>query len=235
MDRPDIVSQEEWLRARKALLVKEKALTRMRDELARERSTLPWVRLEKPYVFDSSAGKQTLAQLFGAKSQLVIYHFMFGPAWQEGCPSCSILADHVDPSLVHLAQRDVAFCAVSRAPIAAIAAFKQRMGWGFPWVSSHGSDFNFDFGVSFRSEELAAKAKLYNYESSEPYGEETPGMSVFYRDESGAVFHTYSSFGRGPEPLIGVYTLLDLVPKGRDEAGLPWPMAWVRHHDRYGA
>lgn len=233
MKRPNIVSQAEWRSARKQLLVKEKALTRMHDELARERAELPWVRIDKPYAFDTSEGKRSLAQLFGDKSQLVVYHFMFGPSWEEGCPSCSILADHVDPSLVHLAQRDVAFCAISRAPLARITPFKQRMGWRFPWVSSHESDFNYDFEVSFLPARGAQNPRYYNYESSEFPSEEAPGLSVFYREPDGAVFHTYSSFGRGPEPLIGAYTFLDIVPKGRNESGLPFPMAWVRHHDRY--
>lgn len=233
MKRPNIVDQAEWRNARKQLLVKEKALTRMHDELARERAELPWVRVDKPYLFDSNEGKRSLAQLFGDKSQLVIYHFMFGPSWEEGCPSCSILADHVDPSLVHVAQRDVAFCAVSRAPLARIAPFQQRMGWRFSWVSSYESDFNYDFEVSFRPQEGGSKPKSYNYESSDFPSEEAPGLSVFFREPDGTVYHTYSSFGRGPEALIGAYAFLDIVPKGRDESGLPFPMAWVRHHDRY--
>lgn len=232
MNRPKIVSPSEWRSVRKQLLVKEKALTQMHDELTRERAGLPWVRLEKAYLFDTSEGKRSLAQLFGDKSQLVVYHFMFGPSWEEGCPSCSLLADHVGPSLVHLAQRDVVFCAVSRAPLARIAPFKQRMGWTFPWVSSHESDFNYDFEVSFRPES-PQQARSYNYDSSEFPSEEAPGLSVFYRDPEGSLFHTYSTYGRGPEALIGAYALLDIVPKGRDEEGLPFPMAWVRHHDRY--
>ena len=232
MNRPNIVSPTEWRSARKQLLTKEKALTRMHDELARERAGLPWVRIEKPYLFDTDQGKRSLAQLFGDKSQLVIYHFMFGPSWEEGCPSCSLLVDHVGPSLVHLAQRDVAFCAVSRAPLARITPFKQRMGWPIPWVSSHESDFNYDFEVSLRADS-AQTPRIYNYESSDFPSEEAPGLSVFYRDREGSVFHTYSSYGRGPEALIGAYALLDIVPKGRDEEGLPFPMAWVRHHDRY--
>jgi predicted dithiol-disulfide oxidoreductase (DUF899 family) len=235
MNRPNIVSRTEWLSARKQLLAKEKALTRMHDELALERGQLPWVQLDKDYSFDTADGKQSLAQLFRGKTQLVIYHFMFGPSWNEGCPSCSLLADHVDASLVHLAQRDVAFCAVSRAPYAAIAQFKQRMGWRFAWASSHDSDFNFDFQVSFRSQDKTSTPKYYNYESSDFPSDEAPGISVFCRDENEHVFHTYSSYGRGAEPLIGAYSVLDLVPKGRNEAGLPFPMAWVRHHDRYGA
>lgn len=235
MNRPTIVSREAWLSARKQLLEKEKQLTRLRDELARERSALPWTRLEKRYEFDTNDGMRGLDQLFQEKSQLVVYHFMFGPSWSEGCPSCSLLADHVDPSLVHLAQRDVAFCAVSRTSLEAINAFKQRMGWTFPWVSSQHSEFNFDFQVSFHKEQLERPEANYNYDSIKFPADEAPGISVFFREPDGSVYHTYSSFGRGPEPLIGAYTLLDMVPKGRDEAGLPWPMAWVRHHDRYGA
>lgn len=231
-----ITSREEWLAARKRLLVKEKELTRLRDALAEERRALPWVRVDKRYVFEGAAGAQTLSDLFAGKSQLVIYHFMLGPGWGEGCPGCSLLADHVDGSLVHLAARDVTLTAVSRAPYAEIAPFKARMGWRFPWVSSHGSDFNRDYHVWFSKEEVASGSFYYNFETKGfPSGEEAPGLSVFYKDADGTVFHTYSAYARGNEPLVGVYSFLDLVPKGRDEAGLPWPMAWVRHHDRYGS
>jgi predicted dithiol-disulfide oxidoreductase (DUF899 family) len=231
---PKIVSPNEWLAARTKLLEKEKEVTRLRDALAKERMELPWVRIEKDYVFEGPDGKQAFADLFASKSQLIVYHFMLGPGWKEGCPSCSMLSDHLDGAIEHLAARDVAFTAVSRAPYAEIAPFKARMGWGFPWVSSYESPFNPDFNVSFSKEEVAKGQFLYNYNLKGFPSEEGPGVSVFAKDESGSIYHTYSTFARGAEPLLGVYTLLDMVPKGRDEAGLPWPMSWVRHHDRYG-
>lgn len=234
MKQPNIVSPAEWLAARKQLLEKEKELTRRRDELAAERRALPWVRVDKPYSFEGPGGALSLSQLFAGRSQLVVYHFMLGPGWQEGCPSCSFLADHVDGAHLHLAARDVTFTLVSRAPYPEIARFRERMGWSLPWVSSHGSDFNRDFHVSFSREQLAAGGLYYNYETHDFPSEEAPGISVFSKDESGAIFHTYSTYARGGEPLIGAYYLLDMVPRGRDEEGLPWPMAWVRHHDRYG-
>lgn len=234
MKKPQVVSPEQWLAARKQLLEKEKELTRRADQLAEERRALPWVRVEKNYVFDGPSGRESLADLFDGKSQLVIYHFMLGPGWKEGCPSCSLLSDHFDGALVHLAARDVRLAVVSRAPFAEIAPFKARMGWRFHWVSSHGTDFNHDFHVSFSKEQVAKGSLYYNFETSAFGSEEAGGISVFAKDEQGQVFHTYSAYGRGGEPLIGVYQLLDMVPKGRDEAGLPWPMAWVRHHDAYG-
>jgi predicted dithiol-disulfide oxidoreductase (DUF899 family) len=228
-----VVSREQWLQARVALLAREKELTRQRDELSRQRRELPWVKVEKEYVFDAPQGKQTLAGLFDGRSQLVTYHFMFGPEWQEGCPSCSFLMEHVDGAVAHLNGRDVTMMMVSRAPLAKIEAFKKRMGWRLPWVSSYGSDFNSDFRVSFTKEQLASGGKQYNYGTIAPYGEETHGLSVFCKDTRGNVFHTYSTYGRGAEPLVGTYAILDLVPKGRDEVGLSFPMAWVRHHDKY--
>lgn len=234
MKQPKIVSPAEWLAARRALLEKEKDLTRRRDELAAERQALPWVRVDKTYELEGASGRQTLADLFDRRSQLVIYHFMLGPGWKEGCPSCSLLADHLDGARVHLAARDVTITLVSRAPYAEIARFRERMGWSLPWVSSHGGDFNRDFHVSFTKDEVAAGSFYYNYEEGGFPSEEAPGISVFAKDASGAIFHTYSTYARGGEPLIGAYYLLDMVPKGRDEEGLPWPMAWVRHHDRYG-
>lgn len=228
-----VVSREEWLEARKAHLAKEKDFTRLRDELSRQRRELPWVRVEKRYVFDGPGGKETLADLFGGRSQLIVYHFMFGPGWEQGCPSCSFLSDHIDGALVHLAHRDVTLVAVSRAPLSQIEAFKKRMGWRFKWVSSSGSDFNYDYHVSFTKEEMAKGKVYYNYDLGEFDGEEAPGTSVFYKDGTGAIFHTYSSYARGLDMLVGAYNYLDLVPKGRDEAELPWTMAWVRHHDRY--
>ena len=235
MKRPNIVSPAEWLVARQRLLEKEKELTRQRDALAAERQTLPWVQVSQAYEFEGPHGRQSLADLFAGRSQLIVYHFMLGPGWKEGCPSCSLLADHVDGARVHLAARDVTLTLVSRAPYAEIARFRERMGWGLPWVSSHGSDFNRDFHVSFTKDEVAAGSFYYNYEQGGFPNEEAPGISVFAKDPSGAIFHTYSTYARGGEPLIGAYYLLDMVPKGRDEVGLPWLMAWVRHHDRYGS
>jgi predicted dithiol-disulfide oxidoreductase (DUF899 family) len=184
-------------------------------------------------VFDGPNGKETLADLFGGKSQLIFYHFMLGPDWEAGCPSCSLLADHFDGTVVHLAQRDVTFVVVSRAPLAQIEKFKRRMGWHFKWVSSNGCDFNFDYHVSATPEEKSGGKAMYNYEMTTFPSEERPGASVFYKNDNGEIFHTYSSYGRGLDMLIGTYHMLDLAPKGRDEEGLPWSMAWVRHHDRY--
>ena len=231
--RPRVVSEAEWLAARKELLAKEKALTRQRDAISAERRELPWVKVEKNYVFDGPDGKETLADLFRNKSQLVIYHFMFGPDWNEGCPSCSYNMDHIGGALVHLAQRDVAFTAVSLAPINKIEVFKKRLGWRFHWVSSFGTDFNYDYHVSFTKEEMAKGKMYYNYELTEFPSEQAPGVSVFYKDTDGTVYHTYSSYARGTDPLVGTYNYLDLVPKGRDEDQLDFTMSWVRHHDRY--
>jgi predicted dithiol-disulfide oxidoreductase (DUF899 family) len=231
-----VVSREEWLKLRQLHLAREKAHTRERDELARQRRELPWVRVDKDYRFDTPAGPRTLADLFDGRSQLVVYHFMFGPEWQEGCPSCSFVCDHADGALPHLAARDVTFVAVSRAPMPKIAAFKQRMRWKFPWVSSHGSDFNYDFNVSFTPDEKASGPVHYNYKLQDFPSDEGPGLSAFYRDpSSGEIFHTYSTYARGLEPLVTAYMILDLAPKGRDEDDLPFSMAWVRHHDRYAA
>jgi predicted dithiol-disulfide oxidoreductase (DUF899 family) len=227
-----IVSPNEWLAARKGLLAKEKEFTRARDSLSAERRALPWVKVDKNYAFDTPGGKKTLADLFGGKSQLIVYHFMLGPEWEEGCPSCSYLADHFDGATTHLANRDVAFVVVSRAPLSKVEAFKKRMGWCFTWVSSFGSDFNFDYHVSFPEDTVGGKVE-YNYEKQETGSDEMPGASVFYKDASGAVFHTYSAYARGLDILVGAYNFLDLTPKGRDEDKLPWTMAWVRHHDRY--
>lgn len=234
MEPHKIVSHDEWTAARRAYLVEEKSFSRARDALARKRRELPWERVEKRYVFDGPNGKETLGDLFGGRSQLIVYHFMLGPGWEAGCPSCSYLADHFDGAVVHLAQRDVSFVVVSRAPLAEIEKFKTRMGWRFKWVSSFGSDFNADYQVSVSPEEKASGKALYNYEIIEEFpSEERPGASVFYKNETGEVFHTYSTYGRGLDILIGTYHFLDLAPKGRDEDGLAWSMAWVRHHDRY--
>ena len=230
-----IVSQADWLVARKRLLSREKEFTRLRDQLSAERRELPWVRVEKEYVFDGPAGKETLADLFEGRSQLMVYHFMFGPGWEQGCPSCSFVSDHIDGANWHLPHRDVTLLAVSRAPLPEIQAFRKRMGWRFKWVSSYGNDFNRDYHVSFTPDEMAKGKVYYNYEDTEFSSEEAPGISIFYRDPSGAIFHTYSAYARGLDMLIGAYNYLDLAPKGRDEAALPWTMAWVRHHDRYGA
>jgi predicted dithiol-disulfide oxidoreductase (DUF899 family) len=228
-----IVPRDEWLAARKAHLADEKAFSRARDELSRRRRDLPWEKVEKRYAFDGPSGKETLADLFAGKSQLIVYHFMLGPGWEAGCQSCSLLADHFDGSVVHLAQRDVSFVVISRAPRDEIEAFKRRMGWRFKWVSSFGSDFNFDFHVSFTPKQKASGTIEYNYQQSDFPSEEAPGASVFYKDAAGDVFHTYSSYGRGLDILIGAYNFFDLAPKGRDEESLAWSMAWVRHHDRY--
>ena len=235
MDHPRIVSPTEWLEARKEHLRKEKEVTRLRDQLSRERRELPWEKVEKKYVFDGPGGKESLGDLFGGKSQLIVYHFMFGPEWKEGCPSCSLLADHFDGARVHLAQRDVSFLAVSRAPLPQIEAFKERMGWRFKWVSSSGSDFNYDYHVSFTKDETAKREVNYNYQMQAFPSEEGPGASVFYKNSAGEIFHTYSSFGRGLDIMIGAYNWLDIAPKGRDEEGLKHGMAWVRHHDKYDA
>jgi predicted dithiol-disulfide oxidoreductase (DUF899 family) len=229
-----IVSHDQWTAARKKLLQEEKELTRRRDEVSKRRRELPWERVEKQYVFDTRAGKKSLADLFASRSQLVVYHFMLGPEWKEGCHGCSFVSDHFDGSLAHINARDVSFVAVSRGPLEKIDAFKKRMGWHFNWVSSAANDFNRDYQVSFSAEELAAGKVCYNYEDRKWTSDEAPGISVFYRDADGTIYHTYSSYGRGLDPLIGAYQLLDLVPKGRDEEGLESPMSWVRHHDRYG-
>jgi predicted dithiol-disulfide oxidoreductase (DUF899 family) len=234
---PRVVSRDEWVAARQALLVREKALTRARDEVSALRRQLPWVRVDKPYVFDTLEGPKTLGDLFAGRSQLIVYHFMFGPGWREGCVGCSLLSDHLDGPLRHLQHRDVAFTAISRAPLAEIEPFRLRMGWKFRWVSSNGSDFNYDFHVSFTPEQLASGRVYYNFQDAPTNGtsEEASGTSVFYRDESGEVFHTYSSYGRGGEGHLGVYHLLDLTPHGRDEHVRGNLTDWVRHHDRYGA
>ena len=229
-----IVSREAWLTARKKLLANEKEATRMRDQLSEERRQLPWVKIEKNYVFDTPGGKATLADLFDGRSQLVIYHFMFGPEWKEGCPSCSFVSDHFDGTLAHLAARDVTMVAVSRAPLAKLEAFKRRMGWRFNWVSSYGADFNGDFHVSFTPQEMAQGKVNYNYTMQEFDSTEGPGLSVFIKNAAGEIFHTYSTYGRGVEVLMGTYRILDLVPKGRDEDHLSFSMEWVRYHDGYG-
>lgn len=228
-----VVSHAEWIAARKDFLAKEKDFTHLRDEISRQRQELPWEKIEKNYVFEGPNGKVSLAQLFGTKSQLIVYHFMFGPEWSEGCPGCSYLGDHFDGGLAHLAARDVAFVAISRGPLAKLEAFKKRMGWNFNWVSSAASDFNFDYKVSFTKEQIEKGETNYNFEAKKIKEEELPGASCFYKDEAGNIYHTYSSYGRGLDQMINAYNWLDIAPKGRDEANIKPPMSWVRHHDKY--
>jgi predicted dithiol-disulfide oxidoreductase (DUF899 family) len=229
-----IVSHQDWIAARKELLTKEKEFTRLRDSLSQARRDLPWERVETRYLFDGPDGKESLADLFAGRSQLVVYHFMLGPDWEEGCKSCSLLADHFEPAVVHLAHRDVSLVAVSRAPFAQIAAFRQRMGWTFKWVSSFETAFNRDYHVSFSEQEIADGRAYYNYTTTTTFpSTEAPGVSVFYRDGDGGIFHTYSGYARGLDMLITAYNYLDLVPKGRDEQDLDFTMAWVRLHDSY--
>lgn len=227
-----VVSQEEWLQARRALLAKEKAHTRALDALNAERLALPWVKLTNDYVFDTEAGKKTLSQLFDGRSQLMVYHFMFGPEWEAGCPGCSFLADHLDGTLPHLNNHDVTLIAASRAPLDKITAYKRRMGWRFPWVSAARSDFNHDFHVSFTAQELAGETVNYGYVDIPvaQANDELPGLSAFYRDEAGQVFHTYSTYARGAEELLGTMMILDRAPLGRNEEG---DMDFIRRHDEY--
>lgn len=225
--------REQWLAQRLALLAREKELSRLGDELAEARRALPWVRMDKRYVFDTPEGPRELAELFDGHSQLLVQHFMLGPDWEQGCKSCSYMADHTDGMLAHLAARDVSFVAISRAPLAKIERFRRRMGWNFRWVSSHGSDFNRDFGVSFTPAEVAAQSMHYNFAQQPFANDEMPGVSVFVKNDAGEVFHTYSTYGRGVEVMMGTYRLLDLTPRGRHEDGLDHTMGWVRHHDRY--
>src|SRR5262245_32487656 len=234
MESHTIVSRDEWVEARKALLAKEKEFTKVRDELSSQRRSLPWERVEKEYTFEGPNGRETLAQLFGERHQLIVYHFMFGPDWEEPCKSCSFWADNFDRIVVHLNQRDATMVAVSRAPLAKLEAYRKRLGWTFKWVSSLGSDFNRDYHVSFTPDDVAKGNYVYNYARQDSSMEERPGISVFYRDPQGTIFHTYSCYARGLDMLNVAYHWLDLVPKGRDEAGLPWPMAWVRLRDEYG-
>lgn len=227
-----VASEQEWLQARLHLLAREKELRRQMDDVARLRRELPWKRVEQNYVFAAAEGSKTLSDLFEGRSQLVVYHFMFGPDWEQGCPGCSFIGDHLDGVNFHLPHRDVTLVAVSRAPLAKIDAFKARMGWRFPWVSSAASTFNFDYHVSFTPEELKRGEVYYNYGNRAFPQSEAPGLSVFYQN-AGKVFHCYSTYGRGLDILLGTYNYLDLVPKGRGEDGLERPMAWLRHHDRY--
>ncbi|HEY1933495.1 MAG TPA: thioredoxin family protein [Acetobacteraceae bacterium] len=235
MQQHPIVSEAEWLTARRELLAKEKELTRLRDQLSAERRALPWVRVEKRYMFQAPEGQISLAELFHGRSQLIVKHFMFGPDWDQGCVGCSFGADHLDGALVHLEHHDVTYVAISRAPLDKIMAFKRRMGWHFDWVSSFGSDFNYDFQASFTPEQLAAGTAFYNFAMQPVNCDEMTGMSVFYKDASGDVFHTYSQYARAGEMFLGTYHFLDITPKGRDETTNGNLTDWVRHHDRYEA
>jgi predicted dithiol-disulfide oxidoreductase (DUF899 family) len=233
LDRHPVVSHAEWLEARKGLLKREKELSRLRDRLSEERRALPWERVEKPYAFDGPRGRESLADLFAGKSQLLVYHFMYPVSWEDGCKSCSFWMDSFERNAVHLAARDVALAVVSISPLARLEAFRKRLGWTFHWVSSEPSDFNRDFGVTFSEQEIAQKLPLYNYGTMAHPVVEAPGLSVFYRDPQGEIFHTYSTYARGLDALNSAYQLLDLVPKGRDEDELPYTMSWLRHRDRY--
>ncbi len=223
-----VVAHDAWINARTALLAKEKEFTRLRDELSRQRRDLPWEVVDREYIFDGPTGKQSLSDLFDGRSQLVVYHFMFDPSWEEGCPHCSFWADSFDPNVVHLKARDVTMTAVSRAPAEKLARYQKRMGWTFHWVSSFDNDFNYDYGASFRPEQEA----FYNYELKGELSPDREGMSVFFKDSEGTIFHTYSSYARGIDLLNAAYNYLDLVPKGRDEEGRP-PQFWVRRRDEY--
>ncbi len=233
---PIIVNHEEWLAARRALLRNEKAFTKQREALTAERGEMPWERVEKEYVFDGPDGRVTLAELFDGRNQLVIYHFMFGPGWGEGCVGCSFLCDGIDGTLPHLHAHDVSLVAVARAPLAEFAPFKKRMGWKFPWVSAQGSDFNYDYHVSFTPEEMASGRGIYNFEEGPAEIDELSGSSVFVRNAQGEIFHTYSAYARGNEKLLAAYHFLELTPAGRNEHGPRGNLSdWVRHHDRYDA
>lgn len=232
MSNHPVISRQEWIDARKELLAKEKELTRLRDELTRQRCELPWVKVVKPYMFEGADGPRSLSELFAGRSQLIVYHFMYGPDWNEGCPSCSFWADNFEGIPIHLAHRDATLVAISRAPYEKLAAYRRRMGWTFPWYSSRGSDFNFDFQVSYTPEQVESGNAEHNYRRTKVMAE-LPGISVFYRDETGDLYHTYSTYGRGLDMLNGAYHYMDLLPKGRDEEQLPWTMAWLRRHDQY--
>jgi predicted dithiol-disulfide oxidoreductase (DUF899 family) len=233
LDHHRVVTPNDWIAERKTLLAREKELTHLRDQIARERRALPWVRIEKDYVFDTPVGPRRLVDLFQGRRQLLVQHFMFGAGWEQGCKSCSFMADHLDGISVHLAQRDIALLAVSRAPLAEIERFRQRMGWNFTWASSSGNEFNRDFHVSFAPEDRVNGEVYYNYHLTAFPADEAPGISSFVKNDAGEIFHTYSTFGRGVEVMMGAYNLIDLTPIGRNEQDLSHAMAWVRHHDRY--
>jgi predicted dithiol-disulfide oxidoreductase (DUF899 family) len=231
MQQNQVVLPEEWLAARKELLAKEKEFTRLRDQLSQQRRELPWAKVDKEYVFEGPDGPETLSDLFAGRSQLIVYHFMYGPEWDEGCKSCSFMADNYDNIIVHLNQRDVTMVTISRAPLETLLAFQKRMGWHFKWLSSASNEFNFDYHVSATPEEMDNGGMYYNYRQNDFVMEEAPGATVFYKDEAGNIYHTYSTYGRGLDMFLTAYHYLDLVPKGRDEDGRG--MFWVRHHDKY--
>ena len=228
-----VASKEEWVAARKAHLEREKAFDRERDALSASLQALPWVRVDESYIFDGPDGEESLADLFAGRSQLIVQHFMYGESWDEGCPSCSFWADGWDPLVVHLEHRDVSMVAISKAPLAKLQAYRERMGWSFKWLSSAQNEFNRDFHVSATSEEVEKGETYYNYRRTRSFGDEMPGMSVFYKDDGGVVYHTYSTYARGLDRLNAAYHYLDMAPKGRDESELPWSMAWLRRHDSY--
>ena len=230
-----VVTRDDWLVQRRELLEREKALTRQRDQIARDRRALPWVRIDKAYVFDTRAGRRTLSELFDGRRQLMIQHFMFAPGWEQGCKSCSFMADHLAGAQIHLEQRDLTVVLVSRAPLADLERFRRRMGWPFKWASSHDSDFNRDFAVSFPPESRVGGEVDYNYRRTAFPQDEAPGISFFFRNDAGEVFHTYSTFGRGVEAMMMTYDMLDMAPQGRGEDQDAHGMQWVRHHDRYDA
>jgi predicted dithiol-disulfide oxidoreductase (DUF899 family) len=234
MENHKVVPHGEWIEARQQFLAREKEFTRLRDQLSQQRRDLPWERVDREYVFNGPNGKETLSDLFAGKRQLIVYHFMFGPDEEAGCPHCSFWADNFNEIIVHLNQRDVTMVAVSRAPFSTLAAYKKRMGWNFKWVSSSETDFNFDYHVSFTPEEMAKNEVFYNYTMQEPASSEREGVSVFYKDPAGSVFHTYSAYARGIDMMNTAYHYLDLTPKGRDEAGHDFTQFWVRRHDEYG-
>jgi predicted dithiol-disulfide oxidoreductase (DUF899 family) len=230
-----IVSRKDWITARKELLEKEKEFTRLRDQLSDRRRQLPWVKIDESYEFEGQGGTVSLSDLFDGRSQLIIYHFMFGPDWDEGCPSCSYIADHFDGAMTHLNHRDVTMVVVSRTPFERLDQYRKRMAWNFRWLSSLGSDFNFDYHVSFTGDDPANDQVYYNYRTGTFPADEAPGISAFYKAENGDAFHTYSCYGRGLDMLLGAYHIMDLTAKGRNEANLPYPMTWVRRHDQYGS
>ncbi|MGA8911794.1 MAG: thioredoxin family protein [Nitrososphaeraceae archaeon] len=233
LEHHKVVSRNEWLKARKTLLKKEKEFTILRDQLSQERRNLPWIAVDKEYLFEGPKGKETLSELFDGRSQLIVYHFMFHPSWDAGCSSCSFWADNFSEIIVHLNERDVTMIAVSRAPYNKLAAYEKRLGWNFKWVSSYNTDFNFDYNISFRPEEIAKKEGMYNFTIQDPHNTEREGVSVFYKDSEGRIFQTYSAYARGIDMLNVAYHYLDLVPKGRDEASKEFPQFWVRRHDEY--
>lgn len=233
MQIPDIVSQDEWLKARTALLLEEKEFTRLRDQLSQKRRQLPWVKVDKNYSFEGVNGTETLSDLFDGRSQLIVYHFMYGPDWEDACPSCSFWADNFNGIDIHLKHRDASLVAISRASLDQLQAYSKRMGWDFKWLSSSASEFNYDFQASFRAEEMEQGEVFYNFKMGQFPADEAPGISVFYKNEQGKIFHTYSCYARGLDMLNGAYHYMDLLPKGRDEDDLEFTMAWLRRRDQY--